>query len=109
MDDALETRPEGDDYEVIRVSISWGALSILAFIALMTLQVFGFRVFGLRLGQLTAATLALAFAGFVLGLIGTRLGRARRAAKVGLFLNGVVLFCVFVLMPLTFQVLRSLR
>ena len=91
------------------MSISWGALSIAAFMVIMTLQIFGFTVFGLRIAQITMATLGLSALGFSLGLIGMRLGRGRKAARLGAFLNGVVLFCVFVLLPVTFQVLRALR
>ncbi len=95
---------EDEDYEVIRVSISWGLLSILVFAAILTTQLFGLRVFGLRLSQVVAATLPLSVAGLILGGIGLKFGRARRAAKVGVFLNGVVLFCVFLLVLMTFRV-----
>lgn len=98
---------EDDDYEVIRVSISWGMLSILVFAVILTTQLFGLRVFGLRLSQVVA-TLPLSVAGLVLGGIGFKFGRARRAAKIGLFLNGVVLFCVFVFVPLAFLARRWL-
>lgn len=99
---------EADDYQVIRISISWGALSVVAFLLLMGLQIFGIRFFQLRLTQVTVATLTLSIAGFVLGLVGMRAKSGRRAARLGVFLHGTVLFCVFVLVPLTFQVLRRL-
>ena len=107
----LESPPtdfEEDDYAVVRVSIGWGTLSILAFAIVLALQLFGRQVFGLRLIQVVGATLPLSFVGLALGLIGTRLGRGRKAAKLGAFLNGVVLFCVFVLLPVVFQVLKRL-
>ena len=77
--------------------------------AIMAIQFFGYTFFGLRLAQMALSTLGLSALGFTLGLIGMRFGRGRRAARLGAFLNGVVLFCVFVLLPLTFQILRALR
>lgn len=102
-------RLEGGDYEVVRLSIGWGSVSILAFATILTLQMFGFRVFGLDLSQVVVATLPLALSGFACGLIGLRFGRGRGAAKVGTFLNGIVLLCIFVLLPLTYQVTKWLR
>ncbi len=101
-------QPGPDDYEVIRLSISWGALSILAFLLLMALQVGGARFLDLRLFQVVVATLALAAAGFVFGLVGMKFGRGRQAARLGVFFNGAVLFSVFVLVPLVSALLRRL-
>ena len=98
-----------DEYEVLRISISWGLLSILAFAAAIVLHIFGWRFFGLGIARLALWTLGLSAGGFVLGLIGLRVGRGRRAARLGTFLNGVVLFCVFVLLPVSFYVSRMLR
>lgn len=102
------TRERDDDYEVVRISISWGMLSIVAFAVILTLQMFGIRVLGLSLAQVVGATLVLSFVGFALGLVGVRFGRARGAAKLGAFLNGVVLLCIFILLPLTFAILRRI-
>ena len=104
MGDPSRKLDGGGDYEVIRISISWGALSIALFVLLMALVIFG----DLRLAQFVFATLSLSIAGSVVGLVGFRFGRSRRAARVGLFLNGVVLVCYFVLVPLIYQVLRRL-
>ena len=100
--------PEGeyDDYEVFRLSISWGMLSIMAFVVVLMLQMFDSGTFGLTSFQAVAATLPLSFLGFVLGVLGIRYGRGQRAARIGVFLNGVVLCCIFVLLPVTFQILR---
>ena len=103
-------RPESDfenDYQVIDLSISWGMLSVVAFAAVLALQLFG-RVLGVGLREVIFGTLALSIAGFILGLIGLKLGRSRGAARVGAFLNGVVLLVIFVILPVAFQVLRRL-
>ena len=96
-----------NDYQVINLSISWGMLSIVAFAVILTLQVFG-RVLGVTLAQMTLVTLSLAFVGFAVGLVGLRSGRGRGAARVGAFLNGTVLLCVFVILPVAYQILRRL-
>ncbi|MCP3956467.1 MAG: hypothetical protein GY719_01300 [bacterium] len=98
-----------EDYEVLRISISWGLLSILVFLIVITLQIYGWRTLGINIAQLALSTLGLSVLGLALGLIGLKFGRGRRAAKVGTFLNGVVLFCVFVLLPVSFYVSRLLR
>jgi len=108
MTETYASEGPDDDYEVIRISISWGMLSILVFGVILTTQLFGWRVFGLRLSQVVAATLPLSVAGVILGGIGLKFGRARRAAKIGIFLNGVVLLCVFSLVLLTLKALRWL-
>ncbi len=96
-----------DDYQVVRLRISWGALSVAAFVVGMVLQLLGWRL-GVSLGQLTAATMALSVAGCALGLIGLRFGKSRGAARVGAFLNGVVLLCIFILLPAAYTILRRL-
>ncbi len=96
-----------NDYQVIRLRVSWGALSVLAFAAVLTLQLFG-RVLGVSLREVIAGTMGLSVAGFALGLIGLRYGRSRGAARAGAFLNGVVLLCIFVILPATAMILRRL-
>ena len=109
LDSPRETDvPAADDYEVIRLSISWGVLSIAAFLALISLQLFGVSYLRLSYLRVFVATLALAFVGLALGLTGLRIGRGRRSARVGVFLNGVVLLCIFVLVPVVFSILRRL-
>ncbi|MEM7351793.1 MAG: hypothetical protein AAF657_13430 [Acidobacteriota bacterium] len=102
--------PEGEDgdYEVIRLSISWGMLSLLAFASLLTVQLFGPRVFGMAFERAVALTLPLSLGGFVLGLVGLRYGDGPQIARLGVFLNGVVLLCIFVLLPATFFIMRRL-
>jgi len=99
---------EDEDYEVLRISITWGGLSIAAFALVMGLQIFGVNSLQLSYLEVIAATFALSFAGLALGLVGMKIGRGRRSARLGVFLNGVVLFCIFVLVPLTWRVLRRL-
>ncbi len=113
-DPGISAPPEGgrwnagdDDYQVIRLRVSWGAVSILAFAAILTLQLFG-RLLKVSLQQVIFGTAALALAGLVLGLIGMRLGRSRAAARVGAFLNGAVLG-IFLLVPIVTGILRQLR
>ncbi len=96
-----------NDYQVIPLSITWGSMSIVAFVIILILQLSG-RMLGLGLFQIIGATLGLSVAGFVLGLIGLKFGRSHGAAKVGAFLNGVVLLCIFVILPVVFQILRRL-
>ncbi len=96
-----------DDYQVVRLRISWGSLSVVAFIVILILQLFG-RQFGANLIEVNLGTMALSAAGFVLGLIGLKLGDSRGAARLGAFLNGVVLLCIFVILPVTFMILRRL-
>ncbi len=96
-----------DDYQVIRLRVSWGALSVVAFVSILSLQMFGDRL-GISLAQMIGGTLALSVAGFALGVIGLRFGRSRGAARAGLFLNGVVLACVFIILPVAHQILRRL-
>ncbi len=100
---------DGDDYGVVHVSLSWGFLSLLAFLVVVTFQLFGSEVLHLQFNYIIFSTLILSPVGFVLGLIGLKFGRSPQIAKVGVFLNGVVLFCIFVLLPVTFAILRSLR
>ena len=95
-----------DDYQVIRLSISWGALSILAFVAILVLQLFS-RHLGISLPQMIGATALLGLGGFAIGLVGLRFGRAPGAARVGVFLNGAVLG-IFLLVPIVSGILRRL-
>ncbi len=96
-----------NDYQVIRLSVTWGSLSVVAFVAIVVLNL-GARWFGLGLFKIIGATMALSASGFVLGLIGLKLGNSRGAARVGAFLNGVVLLCIFVILPVVFMILRRL-
>ncbi len=96
-----------DDYQVIRLRVSWGAVSILAFAAILTLQLFGHWL-RVSLPQVILGTAALALAGLVLGLIGMKFGSGRGAARIGAFLNGAVLG-IFVLVPIVTGILRQLR
>ncbi len=96
-----------NDYQVIRLRVSWGMLSVLAFAAVLTLQLFG-RTLGVSLAQATGGTLVLSVAGLALGLVGLRCGKSRGAARLGAFLNGVVLLCIFVILPATSMILRRL-
>ncbi len=96
-----------EDYQVIRLKVSWGALSVIAFVTVLTLQLFG-RTLGVSLRDVIGATMALSVAGFVLGLIGLWFGKSRGAARAGAFLNGVVLLCIFVILPATYMILRWL-
>lgn len=110
-DPAAETSARdgaNDDYEVVRLSIGWGALSILAFASMLIVQLGGSRVLGLSVAQATVLILPLSGVGFVLGTIGVKYGRDSRLARLGVFLNGIVLFCILVLLPLTTQILRRL-
>lgn len=95
-----------NDYQVIRLSISWGMFSIAAFVGVLTLQVFGPQL-GVNLIQVIGGTMALSMGGFAAGLIGLKFGNNRGGAKVGAFLNGVVLLCLFIILP-AFQVLSRL-
>jgi len=95
-----------NDYQVIRLSITWGATSVGIFVVVLGLQVFG-RALGVSLAQVIGASFALAVAGLALGLIGLRFGRSRGAARAGAFLNGVVVG-IFVLAPVAAQILRWL-
>lgn len=95
-----------DDYQVIRLKVSWGAVSIVAFTAILILQLFG-RWLRVSLPQVIFGTAALALAGLVLGLIGLRFGQSRGAARVGAFLNGSVLG-IFLLVPIVTGILRRL-
>ncbi len=95
-----------DDYQVIRLRVSWGAVSIAAFIGILILQLFG-RWLRVSLPQVIGGTAALALTGLVLGLIGLKFSRSRGAARVGTFLNGAVLG-IFVLVPLLTGLLRRL-
>ena len=95
-----------NDYQVISLSISWGMVSITAFVAIVALQIFDL---GANLTQVVFATMGLAIGGFALGLIGLKFGRSRVAARTGAFLNGVVLLCIIVILPVTLMVLRWLR
>ncbi len=94
-----------DDYQVIRLSVNWGSTSIVAFAAVVILNMGG-RFLGLGLFQIIGATLALSIAGFLLGLIGLKFGRGRGAARVGVFLNGVVLLCNLVILLVAFLIMR---
>ncbi len=96
-----------DDYQVIRLRVSWGAVSILAFAGILILQLFG-RWLQVSLRQVIFGTAALALAGLVLGLIGMKFGRGRAAARIGAFLNGAVLG-IFLLVPIVTGILRQLR
>ncbi len=92
------------DYQVIRFSVSWGSLSIFAFI--LTLAV---NIVGNDLG-LSAATMGLAVAGVVLGLIGMKVGRrGRGAARAGTFLNGAVVIIFLVVAIVMPELLKALR
>ncbi len=95
-----------DDYQVIRLKASWGAVSIVAFAAILILQMFG-HMLRVSLPQVIGGTAALALAGFALGLIGLRFGRSRGAARAGTFLNGAVLG-IFVLVAIVTGLLRRL-
>ena len=95
-----------DDYQVIRLRVSWGAVSIVAFAAILILQLFG-RWLRFSLPQVIFGTAGLALAGLVLGLVGLRFGRSRGAARAGAFLNGAVLG-IFVLVPIVTGILRRL-
>ncbi|MEM7584139.1 MAG: hypothetical protein AAF560_12200 [Acidobacteriota bacterium] len=108
---SLEPTPQSsdnDDYDVIQISLNWGFLSLLAFLTIVTFQMFGTDFLHLRLTHVIFSTLVLAPVGFVLGLIGLKFGRSPQIARVGVFLNGVVIFCVLVLLPLTFAILRRI-
>ncbi len=96
-----------NDYQVINLSISWGLVSVLAFTAVLVLQLLGGRL-GVNVAEMFLGTLLLAAAGLLCGLIGLRFGRSRGAARVGAFLNGTVLLCVVVILPFVFQILRRL-
>ncbi len=100
---------EGGDYGVVRLRINLGILSIAAFALILVAHLFGMRVFRLSIAMVTGATLLLSVGGLVTGLLGMRFGRRRRTARLGVFLNGAVLFCFFVILPVTFWVLRWLR
>ncbi len=94
-----------DDYQVIRLRISWGFLSIIAFVGILALQI---DTLGVSLPQMIGGTLVLAISGFVLGLIGLKFGRSRGAARAGVFLNGTVLG-LFVLVAVGSVLMRQLR
>ena len=96
-----------DDYQVVRLSIGWGPVSILTFVAILILQIFGNR-FGASLGQVIFGTMAMAAAGLILGLIGLKFGHSRDAARAGAFLNGVVLLIIFIVLPVFYQIMRRL-
>ncbi len=96
----------GDDYQVIRLQISWGACSVLAFAAILAIQLLG-RWLGISLVQSIVSAALLAIVGLILGLIGLKFGRARGAARVGVFLNAVVIG-MFLLLPLVSGILRRL-
>jgi hypothetical protein len=95
------------DYQVISLSISWGLVSVVAFIAVLALQLLGRRL-GLGVPRVFGGTLLLSLIGLLCGLIGLRFGRARGAARAGAFLNGVVLLCIAIILPFVFQILRRL-
>ncbi len=95
-----------DDYQVIRFRIGWGTLSILSFAAILAIQLFG-RWLEISLVRSIIATALLAIGGLVLGLIGLKFGRARGAARVGVFLNGAVIG-ILLLVPLVSGILRRL-
>ena len=107
--DASTRMGEEEDYEVFRLSIGWGMLSILVFVLILALQVFDTGIWGLSSGQAVAATLPLSVIGFVLGLLGVKYNRGQSSARIGVFLNGAALFCIFVLLPITSQVVRRLN
>ena len=96
-----------NDYQVISLSISWGLVSVLAFAAVLALQLLG-RRFGVGVPQMFGGTLLLSVVGLICGLVGLRVGHARGAARVGAFLNGVVLLCITIILPFVFQILRRL-
>ncbi len=99
-----------NDYQVIRISLNWGALSISALAVTLTVNVAGDNL-GASFGQLVAATMGLSVIGLAFGLIGMKFGRHRGAARVGAFLNGVVVaifLAIAALLPVMFQILRRL-
>ncbi len=112
-DPALSIPPDGgtgddadNDYQVIRLSISWGATSIIAFAGILIIQRFP-SALGISLPQMIGGTALLAITGLALGLIGLKFGRSRGAARIGTFLNGTVLG-LFVLVPIVSGILRRL-
>ncbi len=101
--------PDVDDYDVVHVSLNWGILSLVAFLIVVTFQVFDLGFLNVSLVHVMRITMVLTPVGFILGLIGMKFGDGRQIAKIGAFLNGVVLFCILVLLPLTSTVLRLIR
>ncbi len=95
------------DYEVVGLRVGWGGTSVIAFVATLSLHVFS-GVLGISLRQAMVGTLVLPVAGLGLGLIGLRFGHSRRASRAGVFLNAVVLLCIFVILPATTTILRWL-
>lgn len=97
-----------DDYEVISLKISWAALSILSFLLTLPardlLQLLPWRPQNIWLWPLVPpmVILGLSILGFLFGALGLKYSAHRGMAKIGMFLNGVVLAIVLALTALWF-------
>ncbi len=100
----MKARPSldaiGDEYEVVSLRLSWGALSLVLFLLTLPAR-FLLRLQPWRPAQIwlwplvpVAAIAALSFLGLVAGLLGLRFSNRPGMAKIGALLNGVVLGCI---------------
>lgn len=97
-----------DDYQVIRLSLRFGSLSILMFVTTLAVHVVGDN-FGANVGQMVFATFGFTGAGLVLGLLGLKFDRGGRgAARAGVFLNGSVVGIFLIILPAVYQILKRL-
>ncbi len=109
QDTPSHDEPDDEDYAVVSVPLSWGTVSLACFALLLLIQLGGHRWLGLGLGVVALSTVPLSLSGLIAGAIGWKRGKSRKTARMGVFLNGIVLFCYFVVLPVTFFVLRWLR
>ncbi len=102
-----------EDYEVISLKISWAILSISCFLltlpAKYLLHLLPWRPQPIWLWPLVppVVILGLSILGFVMGWIGVRFSQRRSLAKVGMFLNAVVLTIITFMILLWFYIVGS--
>jgi len=102
----------GDEYDVVALRLRWGGLSVAFFLASL-LSPYLLRLQPWRPEELwrwplvkVLAVAATALVGLVAGLVGVRYSPARGLARTGVFLNGVVVACIFLVILGMFAILR---
>ena len=102
-----------DDYEVIPLKVSWAALSILFFLLALPardlLQLLPWRPQRPWIWPLVPpmVILGLSFLGLLSGLLGLKFSDRRGMARIGTFLNGVVLAIVLAIAAAWFYIVSG--